>query len=162
MKVFLVQHGRAVSKQENPERPLTEAGVREAHATASFIARSGACCPARIYHSGKKRAEQTASALSEHLYPRDGIVAQEGLSAQDDPGIWAERLNTADDEIVLVGHLPHLNRLASLLLTRNPGQSVLLFKNAGMVCLERSEEAKWSVCWAITPGLIAGNSGRQS
>ena len=37
--------------------------------------------------------------------------------------------------IMLVGNLPHLSRLVSLLLTGNPEIEVVRFRNAGIVCL---------------------------
>jgi phosphohistidine phosphatase len=54
---------------------------------------------------------------------------------------------------MLVGHLPHLSRLVSLLLTRNPKIQVVRFRNAGIVCLTQ-QEGKWAVDWVMQPGLL--------
>jgi broad specificity phosphatase PhoE len=75
MELYLIQHGEAKSKQEDPERPLTAKGAENIKKTASFFKQ----LPKRldlIWHSGKKRAEQTAEILDETLgtgVPRTGF-----------------------------------------------------------------------------------------
>ncbi|MDJ0848388.1 MAG: histidine phosphatase family protein [Myxococcota bacterium] len=59
MRVYLVQHGLAKSKDLDPARPLTDAGRDEAERVARAVAAAGVD-PALILHSGKSRAEQTA------------------------------------------------------------------------------------------------------
>lgn len=63
MKLYLVQHGEAVSKQEDPERPLSEQGTRDVQAMAGFLKHAGIKV-VRVWHSGKRRAEQTAIILA--------------------------------------------------------------------------------------------------
>jgi phosphohistidine phosphatase len=76
----------------------------------------------------------------------------------DDPAVWAERLkymtDSANEDIMLVGHLPHLGRLASLLLAGDPERHVVSFRMAGVVCLERGENGNWSLKWMITPDVL--------
>jgi len=54
---------------------------------------------------------------------------------------------------MLVGHLPHLSRLSSLLLVGDPEKNIIAFRMAGIVCLRREEE-NWSVSWMIIPDLL--------
>jgi phosphohistidine phosphatase len=61
---------------------------------------------------------------------------------------------SAAEPLMLVGHLPHMARLASLLLTGNPNREVVRFRNATVVCLERVE-ADWVLLWAFGPDLVA-------
>jgi hypothetical protein len=73
--IFLVQHGEAVTKEENPDRPLTESGRQTVEQVADWAARVGLPV-GQIRHSGKLRAQQTATKLG------CGSVAFEEL---DDP-----------------------------------------------------------------------------
>jgi phosphohistidine phosphatase len=56
--------------------------------------------------------------------------------------------------MVLVGHLPHLARLAALLTCGNQESGVINFKMAGMVCLRRMDAGRWAVEWMLIPELI--------
>ena len=71
----------------------------------------------------------------------------------DDPQRIAEVLSQSSDDVMMVGHLPHLQRLASLLLTEESEQNPVTFQNSGVVCLERNQDDSWSLRWAITPQL---------
>jgi len=78
----------------------------------------------------------------------------DGLAPSDDPAITANFLNVYTDDIMIVGHLPHLERLASLLLTGNPDRRPVQFRNGGVVCLEKERNGVWSLVWAIVPDLL--------
>ena len=51
---------------------------------------------------------------------------------------------------MLVGHLPHLARLASLLLVGDVGRSIVTFRLGALVGLEQGPEG-WSVWLALPP-----------
>jgi phosphohistidine phosphatase len=59
-----------------------------------------------------------------------------------------------DEDLLLVGHLPHLARLAALLLTGDPEKSVINFRMGGAVRLRRMEGGQWLVDWMIIPETI--------
>jgi len=153
MELFLIQHGEAKSKQEDPERPLTDIGIENIKKTAAFLKK----LPKEIHliwHSGKKRAEQTAEIFKETLGTDILMEICEGLAPNDDISIIKENIETAEqDAIALVGHLPHLSRLASELLTGNREMEIIRFRNAGIVCL-LGEIQDWELEWMITPDLI--------
>jgi phosphohistidine phosphatase len=152
MKVYLVQHAEAMSKEENAERPITDAG-RHATADVAILAAKMGVEVQQIRHSGKTRAEQTAQILAETLGPADGVMAMEGLAPLDDVEPVAIELAGQSNPVMLVGHLPFMERLASLLLTGNAERSVVRFTNSGIVCLARDKE--WYLPWAITPEIAA-------
>ena len=151
MQVYLVQHGLAKSKDEDPERPLTEIGRQEALRVARAAASAGVR-PAAILHSGKARAEQTAEIFAAHTEPPQGVQAVEGLDPNDEPERARERVAQATAPLMLVGHLPHLSRLAALLLAEDPEREIVAFRNAGVVCLERGDRG-FAVRWILTPEL---------
>jgi phosphohistidine phosphatase len=70
----------------------------------------------------------------------------------DDPAAWAERLEVMDMDVMLVGHLPHMSRLASLLLLWDSGREVLDFAPGTVACLEKV--GGWRVKWMISPDTL--------
>lgn len=154
MKLYLVQHGDAKPKAQDPERPLTEQGCQDVARVADFAQRAGIQV-AQIRHSGKRRAQETAAILAEYLAPADGVVALPGLAPRDDAGRVAELLNRETRPLMLVGHRPFMNRLVGLLLAGDQDRQLMRFQKGGIVCLERDPKARtWMVCWMVTPHLI--------
>jgi phosphohistidine phosphatase len=151
MELYLVQHGKARSKDEDPERPLTDVGRREVEAVMLLMMRFNAIHATRIAHSGKLRAEETARIIATKLDADAGEV--DGLKPNDDPDSWRQRLADREEDIVLVGHMPHLPRLASLLLCGDPEAGLVEFANGGVVCLRR-EDGHWALKWSIPPSLV--------
>ncbi|MEJ2503342.1 MAG: phosphohistidine phosphatase SixA, partial [Gemmatimonadota bacterium] len=78
----------------------------------------------------------------------------DGLGPTDDPDLWAGRVQDSNRDTVLVGHLPHLARLASRLLVGDADAGVVEFVNGGVVCLARGEDRGWAVRWAVPPTLV--------
>ena len=154
MRLYLMQHGKAKSKEEDPSRSLTFEGRAEVERVTAFLARTGSCEGLTVRHSGKTRARETAEALATAF---DGATVEEsdGLGPMDDPDIWVDRLAATNEGAVLVGHVPHLARLASLLLAGDPDRGVVRFANGGVLCLERSEDRQWALVWSVVPELLA-------
>jgi phosphohistidine phosphatase len=59
MALFLVQHGKSLPKEKDPDRGLSRQGIEETRAMAG-VAQKQNVQVSRIIHSGKKRALQTA------------------------------------------------------------------------------------------------------
>jgi phosphohistidine phosphatase len=152
MKVYLIQHGLAMSKDDDPDRPLTNEGRDETVKVANFIAQSGIIQIRNIFHSGKTRARQTAEIFGERTAPTAAVQQAEGLKAKDDPGIWGGKLEGAKEDVMLVGHLPHMAALANRLLCRDAPENIIEFENSGVVCLEKNKT--WRIRWMIVPRLI--------
>jgi len=156
MRVYLVQHGLAVSESEDAARPLSAQGREDVTRTAGFLSLFEKPRPARILHSGKLRAAQTAEMFAEGW---GGIVCEQSdaLAPTDDPAIWAEGVAGDGEDLMLVGHLPHLQRLAGLLVCGDATREPVRFRNGGVLCLERCD-GDWSVLWQINPTLFYGES----
>ncbi len=152
MQLFLVQHGEAKSKEEDPSRPLTARGAEDVESVAIFAARHGVNV-GEIRHSGKLRAKETAEIFGEPLDPSGGVVAVPGLNPDDDVQPVAEALHRQEVPVMLVGHCPFLERLAGFLLADDADACPVRFTNAGIVSLVRHERG-WSVTWAITPEVL--------
>jgi len=154
VKLYLVQHGKAKSKDEDPDRPLTKQGMEEVRTVGKFVAQNGENHLDSVYHSGKTRAQETAQVLAEVIPSGRGVMDSDGLKPLDDPAVWAERIEKTEKDIMLVGHLPHLSKLSALLVNGDADRQVVGFQNAGVVCLERNDEHEWAVRWAVTPELL--------
>ena len=149
MRLYLVQHGRAVDEAEDPARPLSADGRREVESVAS-IARHFALPVARIVHSGKLRARQTAEIFATALAPAGGVVERSGLAPRDDVRAFAR--DGLEDTLMVVGHLPFLERLAGLLLVDDAERRLFRMQNGGILALERGDDA-WLIRWAVMPTL---------
>jgi phosphohistidine phosphatase len=157
MKLYLVQHGEAKREEEDPSRPLTENGRIEVERVAEFLVRAGVKVD-RILHSGRLRAAQTAEILARYLRPSKGVESTEGLEPLADPSIWAEKLREVDEDLMLVGHLPHLTKLVNLLTVGSSELQIVEFRYGGVVCLERKAGGSWSILWIIRPDIIPASS----
>lgn len=150
--LYLVQHGEAAAEEQDPARPLTERGRREVEGVARAAARLGLGVTA-IRHSGKLRARQTAEILAAHLRPPGGAEETSGLKPKDDPTIAARAADEAAGPLLLVGHLPHLSRLASLLLVGDTEREVVAFRMGGLVALSFQGEG-WRIRFVLTPDVV--------
>lgn len=153
MFVYLVQHAEAKSEKEDPSRSLSEKGKQDIRKVALCASQYNLKIH-KIFHSTKLRARQTAEVLLEHLKPAKGISEIDGLAPLDDPNIWAQRLRDIPDDVILVGHLPHLDKLASLLLCGDKDKNIISFKMAGIVCLKRMDSETYSLQWMLTPEVV--------
>jgi phosphohistidine phosphatase len=158
MKVYLLRHGRPKRETEDPARPLSDAGRREVEQVASSMALSGVR-PSVVRHSGKLRASQTADIISLSLSPAGGCRRADGLKPLDDPGEWRARLETESEDLMLVGHLPHLDLLASSLLGCGVAGGAFDFTTAGAACLERAGLGRWVLTWFLRPGVLRSSPG---
>ncbi|MGD2136391.1 MAG: phosphohistidine phosphatase SixA [Gemmatimonadales bacterium] len=153
MELYLVQHGEATSKAEDPARPLTPAGRSAVERVAQAAAAIGVAAQ-MVYHSGKLRAAQTADILAQHLAHGRETTELDGMGPTDDPAPLAARVADLAHPALLVGHLPFLSRLASLLLTGDAEQEIIAFQNAGIVALSAGDEGNWRARWILTPELV--------
>jgi phosphohistidine phosphatase len=152
MFLYLVQHGEAKSEKDDPERRLTDRGVEEVRKVAEHAKGLGLRV-SEIFHSPKTRARETAQLFAELLKPDKGIDQSDNLLPMDDPGLWALRLAGMKEDIMLVGHLPYMARLAGLLLCGDRDKTVVDFRMGGVVCLARLE-AGWALGWMIVPEMV--------
>jgi phosphohistidine phosphatase len=153
MFLYLVQHAEAKRAEEDPARDLTEQGRQDLARVARYVGNLPLTV-SRTLHSGKTRALSTAEVLAAALQPPPKVSATDGLAPLDDPGVWADRLMGLAEDVMLVGHLPHLARLAARLTCGDQEKTVVNFKMGGVVCLRRLEANQWAVEWMLIPALI--------
>jgi phosphohistidine phosphatase len=126
--LYLMQHGEAMAEAEDPARPLTDAG-RAAVEQVAARAQAAGVSVVQCVHSGKLRAEQTAQVLTTAV--GGDVQVRDGLAPNDPVAPVAEWLrgSTQAQSIALVGHMPFLDRLASLLIADDENAHVIQFSD---------------------------------
>ena len=149
VNIYLVRHGEAAPAELDPERPLTRAGREDVERVAQKAAAQNVQVAA-IFHSGILRAKQTAEIIAGRLRLADRVQQLSGLLPQDDPAIAKAEVQTLEQPLMLVGHLPHLGRLAALLISGAVDSEAVEFAPATMVCC-RQDGSRWQIAWTLTP-----------
>ena len=154
MKVYLIQHGRAKSEEEDPARPLSNEGIEDVNKTALFLKNQDIKVHA-IIHSEKLRTKQTAKILSDVVKSSKGLEEMEWLKPNDNVNIMGDFIkNQINNDLMLVGHLPYMDKLSALLITGNEEGGIVKFQQGAVVCLERQENDKFELCWMIIPDIV--------
>ena len=161
MKLYLAQHGEALSKDEDPERPLSEQGRRDVQAIASLTGEAGVRV-ARVWHSGKRRAGQTAQILAKVMLPRGKATSIGGINPNDPVEDFIADVDVWQDYTLVVGHLPFMSRLVSLLLVGDQGRELVRYYPGSVVCLERSSEHQWVLLWMLRPDAVTATDDGES
>jgi phosphohistidine phosphatase len=152
MALYLVQHGKSLTKDKDPQKGLSQEGIAETERIAQ-AAKEYAVTVLKITHSGKTRARQTAEIFEAALKPLDGIHEGSGLNPLDDVTVFADTIDSTKD-IMLVGHLPFMERLTAYLITGYFEKPVFKFQNSGIVCLDKDLAAEsWVIKWTLMPHI---------
>ncbi|MBL0713476.1 MAG: phosphohistidine phosphatase SixA [Desulfosarcina sp.] len=152
MALFLVQHGQSHAKDTDPEQGLTDEGQAEVKRIAE-VARGYGIKVNGILHSGKKRARQTAEIMARALSPPGGVQEKTGLKPMDDVTALGGLIDSTPD-VMLVGHLPFMQRLASWLITGSIDPPVFKFQNGGIVCLKKNpDQGGRVIAWSLMPHI---------
>ncbi len=141
MDVFLMRHGQALTETEDPLQGLSAEGVKQVRASAGAMKRLG-IAPKMVLCSSKKRAKQTAALVAEIVnYPYSDIVESEILLPNADPERVLDLLKKYRDRqsLLLVGHLPSLNRILAFLL--GSAEFQVSFEPGGLCGVDRSSGA---------------------
>lgn len=147
MKLYLIQHGLALSKEEDPERSLSAQGKAQTQRTAEYM-KSRSINVDAIWHSTKLRAVQTAEIIAEALACGE-IQARDDMNPLDTVEKLPEEILASNKDIIIIGHLPFLQKLATRLLTGSEESEIIAFKNSGVVSLNYDE--KWKIDWLVRP-----------
>lgn len=154
MRLYIARHGHAVRKEEHPDRPLSDRGRDEIRRMAAFMADAGERAHA-VLHSGKARAQETAGIYAKSIAGGLEPVQVQGLKPNDDPALMAAHAHRLSKDTLIAGHLPHLGRLAALLVAGKDGLPLVELSTGAVVCLERPRDADgWHIEWVMQPSLL--------
>jgi len=129
------------------KRPI----IRDVKKVARFL-KPLSLSVAEVWHSGKARAAQTAEILAPALAGKAKLVRREGLAPKDAVQPVREAVERFGEDLMIVGHLPLLEKLAASLVTGDKADDVVGFQYGCIVCLDNAtEEGGWQVAWMIVP-----------
>ena len=152
MALYIVQHGKSLPKEVDPEKGISEQGKEEATLIAN-VAKGYKVQVSDIFHSGKKRALQTAEIFASILNNKGQLRKAPGMNPMDDVKVFAREM-VVNNNTMVVGHLPFLEKLISFLITGSEAYTLFKLQNAGIVCLDQKEESvSWFIKWALMPDI---------
>lgn len=154
MEIYLMQHGEAYAKDKDPERSLTPGGEDQIRSSGRALRKLGVDVDI-IVSSPKKRARQTAEIVAAELdYSKKGIEITETLEPlvpSEDAIVYLSRFSDKE-KLLLVGHLPSLEEIASNLMSGGPHVSIHF--EMGGVCridIDALPTHKGDLRWILTP-----------
>lgn len=152
MRIYLVQHGEAVDKTVDPDRPLSARGHADVESIAQRLAVAGAA-PEKIHHSGKTRARQTAEIFAGVLKTAADAGEVPGIAPLDSAAGFARRLPELGGETMICGHQPFMGRLVSHLLTGSEERTLVAYSPGSVAILEQTAEGSWILCGFVRPEM---------
>ena len=152
MRLILVQHGEAVDKTVDPERPLSPRGNLDVEGVALALARASVA-PQAIVHSGKTRAKQSAEIFQRVLDSKGRAAEITGIGPLDSVSKFAERTREMSADTLVCGHQPFMGRLVSQLLTGDQEVPLVTYSPGSAACLERNGGGSWTLVWFLRPEL---------
>ena len=146
MQLYLVHHGIAVLPIVDVQRPLSSDGLTRVEHLAEKAAQRGVR-PCVVWHSGKLRARQTAEVFWRVCNPLAEYAAARGLQPTDLPDTMADQLTGETRNIMLVGHMPQIERLLRLCVDGST-EGTTAFPVHGIVALEMADH-RWVQRWKL-------------
>ena len=153
MKLYLVQHAEACTKEIDPDRPLTEQGKQDIDRLATFLKQAGIHAD-RVIHSGKRRAVQTAQHLSNKIAHGIELEVSTRIKPNDNPKALDLHGEDWQKDTLVVGHLPFMAKLVAYLVVEDEGKLITAYQPGSVVCLERMNDARWQINWMLRPELL--------
>lgn len=156
MELYILRHGEADPRDSgvaDVDRALTRRGKADTRESLRMAQRAK-MAPQVILTSPLRRARETA-AIGAKLFPSARLVASDRLKPNADvASIWKEvGLMAAAEQIMLVGHEPHLSHLVAFLLE---APVMIDLKKSGLMridCPERTGGPRGVLKWMLTPKL---------
>jgi phosphohistidine phosphatase len=157
MEIYLMQHGPNLSKDEDPEEPLSPEGKKLVSKAARAIKKMGLKFDL-IIASPKTRSQQTAALVAEAVgFPLEGIVETEKVKAMTPAEETIAYLAQfgEKDSILIAGHLPSLGEVTSALLTSG-SKATIQFERGGIgrIDVDKLPTHEGKLLWYLTPAQL--------
>jgi phosphohistidine phosphatase len=157
MKIYLMQHGPALSKDQDPEEGLGSEGKEKIHAGGKALKKMGVTFDA-ILSSPKKRSKDTAAIVAEQVgFPLEKIIETKNVKAMAPPEDTVQALSelSGAQRVLIAGHLPSVAEVASFLLTEG-SKAAVQFEMGGCCRIDVDELPTHSgrLRWYLTPAQL--------
>ncbi len=150
MRLYIVQHGDSVTKEIDPDRPLSDQGQADIRRLAEWLSSHNVRI-AQILHSGKTRAKETAEILRPLLKSHSQIYEGQGLAPNDSPEAFLHQLRDRTKDTLVAGHMPFVARTVSQALTGAPDRQFVEFVPGSVAGIERIDGASWRLFMFARP-----------
>jgi phosphohistidine phosphatase len=158
MNLYILRHAIAVPRDTpdfpDEERPLTKEGKRKMEAIAEGM-RAMDLQFGYIVSSPHVRARQTADIVGE-VFGQEVHLWKSLIPDSDPRQLVANLLKVRQDNILLVGHEPHLSGFVSVLICGNAEAQIELKK--GGLCKLSSDHLVYGRCakldWLLAPAQL--------
>lgn len=166
MKLILFRHAIAMDREEaaakkiaDPDRPLIPKGTEKLLEMVKWLKKNESQIDLLVT-SPYKRAQQTTEEILK-AYKIESAAVCNQVTPEDPPQAFAEWLRQYaknSKTICLVGHEPHLSRLASWALSGQI-ESFIDLKKAGVLCLEIDDltqlgPRRCQLKWMVSPKIV--------
>ena len=164
MNLFILRHGIAVEPgtpgyEDDSRRPLIPKGERRLQAAASAMKKLELSFDL-ILSSPFIRARQTAEIVAKALKLKKQLHFSDDLVPGGDARALIQKLNEwkpAPENVLLVGHEPHLSRFISLLVSGGADTAAIEMKKGGLCKLEADSlraGGRATLIWLLTPSQM--------
>lgn len=153
MRLFVVQHGDAVPKDTDPDRPLSDRGRADLQLLLDFLAARNTRIE-QIFHSGKARARETAEILRPLLETPGELHEREGLAPNDSPDAFLEQIGRVEKDTLVASHMPFVARVVSQATTGLPGSELTQFLPGSVAGIERGVDNSWRLILFVRPDFL--------
>lgn len=157
MKVYLIHHANALSREQDPERHLSRTGVEESDRLGAHFKAAGVA-PVRILHSDRQWTLETAERIAVAMGAEGKTaIADYPINTGDPIEPFMKEIGICDGDIMMVGHSDYLLRSASGLLCGDENIRVIEFKpgNCTAFCLEKTGD-DWAAVFGWRQEHMAG------
>jgi phosphohistidine phosphatase len=157
MEIYLMQHGPAMPKEQDPEEGLSPEGEARIHASGEALKKMGVAFDA-ILSSPKKRSKQTAAIVAEKVgYPLEKIIETKKVKAMTPAEETVQALSEVSgaERVLIAGHLPSVAEVASFLLTEG-SKAAVQFEMGGCCRIDVDGLPTHSgrLRWYLTPAQL--------
>ncbi len=157
MEIYLMQHGPALPKEQDPEEGLGPEGKERIHASGQALKKMGVTFDA-VLSSPKKRSKETAAIVAEKVgFPLEKIIETKDVKAMAPPEDTVQALSEVSgaQRVLIAGHLPSVAEVASFLLTEG-SKAAVQFEMGGCCCIDVDELPTHSgrLRWYLTPAQL--------
>lgn len=147
MKLYLMRHGEAASKEQDPAQGLSPQGRQAIMAFADKMAQRN-IKPVQLFHSEKTRAKQTAEIMLASLSAETTVTQLAGICPNDPADALLPVLDRWQVDTLLVSHLPFIPNLLALLIGE---MKEIVLVPGTLICLERDQHKAWHYQWQDSP-----------
>ncbi len=157
MEIYLMQHGPALPKEQDPEEGLSPEGEARIRASGQALKKMGVSFDA-VLSSPKKRSRQTAAIVAETVgFKQEKIIETEKVKAMTPPEETVEVLAglSGAERVLIAGHLPSVAELASFLLTEG-SKAAVQFEMGGCcrIDVEKLPTHSGRLRWYLLPAQL--------